>query len=339
MAAPPARTSDLVRDSQLRTTVSPGLTHHTYYISGSETQRRRTRTKETWRRGRELGNGTFGRVWLETCEDGPKTGRLRAVKEIPKELTPSSSVDYGRELEAIAKFSHDKYVHCFVHSFGWYESRNAVFIAMEYLQHGDLQKHLAVAFPEEEAKQIASQLAEGLFFMHDNGFAHRDLKPPNILVRSPRPDWWVKISDFGITKRAEAGSALRSVVGTRGYLAPELLGFCPISEQRPSAHDRARLSYTTAVDIWALGEITVRMLAGRSAFRDAHDLFDYVVRENPFPRQTLEDKEISDVCYDFLENTMAPSPSRRLRASDALSHPWLEPLRPSSRASSRESSQ
>lgn len=48
---------------------------------------------------------------------------------------------------------------------------------MEYVSHGDLQKHLACPFPESQAQDIASQLVEGLEYMHDNGFAHRDLKP------------------------------------------------------------------------------------------------------------------------------------------------------------------
>lgn len=48
---------------------------------------------------------------------------------------------------------------------------------MEYLQHGDLQKYLNRSFPEVQVKDIASQLVEGLGYMHDNGFTHRDLKP------------------------------------------------------------------------------------------------------------------------------------------------------------------
>ncbi|KAH7163375.1 kinase-like domain-containing protein [Dactylonectria estremocensis] len=338
MTARPARVSDLVRDSQLRTVVSLGLTHHTYYASSPDPQLRRTRIKEAWRRGRELGNGTFGRVWLETCEAGPKLSQLRAVKEIPKDRTLSSSIDYGRELEAMAKFSHDRYVHCFVRSYGWYESRDTVFIAMEYVQHGDLQKYLVSIFPEAEVKQIASQLAEGLFFMHDNGFAHRDLKPANILVSHPRPDWWVKISDFGISKRAEAGSFLRTFVGTPGYLAPELIGVFPLSEPRPSSNSRSQSAYTTAVDMWALGEIAVRLLTRRSTFPESPDLFDYVVRETPFPRQVFEGQEFSSECFAFLEKAMAPSPSQRLSASEALAHSWLRTSRPSSPASSRESS-
>lgn len=52
-----------------------------------------------------------------------------------------------------------------------------VFIAMEYLRHGDLQKYLNRSFPETQVKDITSQLVEGLGYMHDNGFTHRDLKP------------------------------------------------------------------------------------------------------------------------------------------------------------------
>jgi len=76
-----------------------------------------------------------------------------------------------------------KHVHCFVKSHGWYESAESIFIAMEYLEHGDFQKYLKHPFPEDEAREVASQLAEGLLFMHENGFAHRDLKPSVSLLR------------------------------------------------------------------------------------------------------------------------------------------------------------
>ena len=48
---------------------------------------------------------------------------------------------------------------------------------MEYLELGDLQKYLTAAFPEGEARTITQQVLEGIAFMHDSQFAHRDLKP------------------------------------------------------------------------------------------------------------------------------------------------------------------
>jgi calcium/calmodulin-dependent protein kinase I len=48
---------------------------------------------------------------------------------------------------------------------------------MEYLPLGDLQSYLHSCLPENEAQQISSQVLEGLSFMHESGFAHRDLKP------------------------------------------------------------------------------------------------------------------------------------------------------------------
>lgn len=60
---------------------------------------------------------------------------------------------------------------------GWYESDDYIHIAMEYISHGDLRQYLKVERPESEAKAITRQLLEGLSVIHDEGFAHRDLKP------------------------------------------------------------------------------------------------------------------------------------------------------------------
>jgi hypothetical protein len=104
------RVSDLVRDSRLTTRFIPdrALTQHVSHHSSRSARQRRIRVEETWQRHQELGNGTFGQVWLERCVAGPRDGQLRAVKAIPKDRTSSANIDYARELEAMAKFSHDR---------------------------------------------------------------------------------------------------------------------------------------------------------------------------------------------------------------------------------------
>ena len=50
---------------------------------------------------------------------------------------------------------------------------------MEYCELGDLETYLSSAppLPETQAQEITFQMLEGVRYMHDNEFAHRDLKP------------------------------------------------------------------------------------------------------------------------------------------------------------------
>ena len=58
---------------------------------------------------------------------------------------------------------------------------------MEYVLHGDLHQYLGSPLPEKEGQNITFQILEGLRFMHDSGFVHRDLKPA---VRPASNTFW-----------------------------------------------------------------------------------------------------------------------------------------------------
>ena len=76
--------------------------------------------------------------------------------------------------------------------------------------------------------------------MHSEKFIHRDLKPHNIFVVETQPYFWVKIGDFGITKRITNDQmTLKTEIGTLDYLAPEVLGYV----------DEETSRYTNSVDI------------------------------------------------------------------------------------------
>ena len=54
-----------------------------------------------------------------------------------------------------------------------------MFVTMEYCRHGDLHHYLKgkLLVPAGEVQQLTYQILEGLDQMHQNDFAHRDLKP------------------------------------------------------------------------------------------------------------------------------------------------------------------
>jgi serine/threonine protein kinase len=113
-------------------------------------------------------------------------------------------------------------------------------------------------------------------------------------------------------------------VGTRGYIAPEVIGiYCP--EDIATIADSSSL-YTVAVDLWALGAIMFKLLTHENVFAEPLELARYVTARRPFPKALVSEKGASEACMSFLEQAMAHSPTSRPTSSQALAHEWLADL-------------
>ncbi|KAH7141534.1 kinase-like domain-containing protein [Dactylonectria estremocensis] len=321
---------DRVQHWKLEATVCDGYTLHTKHVSNTGTGLWRTPVVERWQCKKKLGQGGFGVVWLEQCTDGISTGQVRAVKQIQtsfgsKNVTPKI---LSSELSAIIKFSQRPYRDYFVQSFGWYHNSESIFITMEYLPLGDLEEHIKDSLPDAQARRIMLQILQGLVFMHQSKFAHRDLKPRNILVQHNGPDWWVKISDFGTSKQIGT-TILRTILGTEHYQAPEVKGIyklCDIDEDETDCDP----SYDLAVDIWAAGAIAFRMATGQVPFPGKKDLTRYINRGAPFP----PDDSLSAAFTAFVSKMMSASARDRPTAEEALRSAWMCEEPPSSQHAS-----
>ena len=186
---------------------------------------------------------------------------------------------------------------------------------MEYFQLGDLEKYITPHLTEKDAKMIGRQLLEGLQLLHKYKLAHRDIKPANIFVARHAPDWWVKIGDFGITRRicTEQNGAL-SQIGTMDYMAPEIwLG------NEDEEQDR---TYTLAVDIWSLGCVLFRLLTRQLPFPLVKSLGLYWWSKKLFPTDILVENNVSEDGISLVSEMMKSNPADRLTVNDALLHSW-----------------
>lgn len=208
---------------------------------------------------------------------------------------------------------------------------------MEYIEHGSLHVNLEEALPEVEVQEITRQVAEGLCDLHANNFVHRDLKPAvclrwgisypqsrslsniafsqNIMVVQKAPDWWVKIGDFGISKRVHEDTSLRTSVGTRLFMAPETQMIYP-----PDVDDDLTSNYTERIDVWSLGVVAYYMLFHVYPFTMKNSFLPRYVRGAPLPFP----QPLAPVVCDFFEGSLAANAINRLSAKGVLECDWLQ---------------
>jgi serine/threonine protein kinase len=103
-----------------------------------------------------------------------------------------------------------------------FKDKDNLYLLMDIMTGGDMAFHLGEARGRMNVDRIrynAAQIILGLEHMHRKNFVYRDLKPANIMLNS---EGNACITDLGLV--AEITPQLRSVCGTRGYWAPEMIG-------------------------------------------------------------------------------------------------------------------
>lgn len=156
-----------------------------------------------WIKGALIGSGSFGQVFLAM---NAMNGTLMAVKqvEIPtddssNEARKRSMVDaLEREIDFLKGLQHPNIVEYLDSS----SDAQHLNIFLEYVPGGSVAALLRNygAFEEPLVKTFCKQILQGLNYLHERDIVHRDIKGANILVDNKGS---IKISDFGISKRAE----------------------------------------------------------------------------------------------------------------------------------------
>jgi len=208
----------------------------------------------------ELGRGSFGVVYeaLDVEADRPV-----AFKVVRAGKADVGADQLQREADTIARLSHPNLVALL--DAGRCEA--GPWLVLELLRGRTLKAQLRQGpLPPAEALRIALDVAHGLAHAHGRGVVHRDLKPSNVFLCD---DGTVRLLDFGL---AHAFGRRRLDGGTPDFMAPEQWRGAPEDER---------------TDVFALGVLLYRMLAGELPFPD--DGGRTVGSSRPAPRLEVPD--------------------------------------------------
>ncbi|KAH9827331.1 eIF-2-alpha kinase GCN2-like [Teratosphaeria destructans] len=269
--------------------------------------------------GRVLGSGGQAAVVLAVKQSTKKQLACKIVPMVEK------CDRLAREFDVLKDLDHPNII-CLEKVFC--ASYN-IYIFSELITGGDLLSFVEQHGPlrEAETAAIVRQLLKAVDYLHSKQIVHRDIKPENVLMTSWREGCRVVLTDFGQARRLEYAKStmatsmvarMQTIVGTYGYIAPELFNHVRYDHQRSNG-------YTKAVDIWSIGCITATLLTNKLLYevdfgdgRDQPNRWDLSVLDTDPEWQPIGRKPKS-----FIAGCLQVEEIRRLTAESALQHDWL----------------
>jgi serine/threonine-protein kinase len=240
-----------------------------------------------------LGQGAMGLVYRAVrTSDGDTV----ALKVLRAELTEDALYRrrFEREARSAAQVRHAHLVP--VLDAGELEGR--LYLVVGYVPGTTLEQRVCSegSLTPADLLRVVAEIASGLDALHGHGIVHRDVKASNILLHD---EGTALLTDFGLA-RGQAYTVLTrtgQVIGTIGYLAPELLR----GEQA-----------TPASDLYALGCVAYECATGSTPFGD-RSVFEvglaHLEEEPPDPRQLRPD--LSPSLAGALLSALDKEPARR----------------------------
>lgn len=255
-----------------------------------------------WKRGDEIGCGSYGSVHLARQKED---GQIFAVKiaRIRGEEDKKYAEQFQRELDICKDLKHRNIVRCL----GSDSVNRKLYIYMEYMPGGTLRRHVSDfgALEGNLLRKAARGVLKGLHYLHTHEppIVHRDLKGANVLLTL---DFTVKLADFGCSKRGVDTLSFREV-GSLHWMAPEIM---------------TRAGHGRMADIWSFGCLLIEMATasdpwGRHAFGSILDAAKIIGSSDQTPPVP---ESLPQASRDLLSRCLVRSPEKRASTLELLEH-------------------
>ncbi|CAM0957755.1 unnamed protein product [Alopecurus aequalis] len=224
------------------------------------------RATEGFKEKNLLGVGGFGKVYRGVL---PKSKLEVAVKRVSHESRQGMK-EFIAEVVSIGRLRHRNLVPLL----GYCRRKGELLLVYDYMPNGSLNQYLycedgRTSLDWEQRLHIIKGIAFGLFYLHEEWekvVIHRDIKPSNVLLDSEMNG---RLGDFGLSRLYDHGTDPQTthMVGTMGYLAPELVRTGKASP---------------LTDVFAFGIFLLEVTSGQrpikqNPFGNQHTLVDWVI--------------------------------------------------------------
>ncbi|KAH9623683.1 hypothetical protein KSS87_017710 [Heliosperma pusillum] len=258
-----------------------------------------------WKKGKLLGRGTFGHVYLGFNSEGGQMCAIKEVKIVSDDQNSRESLkQLNQEINLLSQLSHPNIVKYHGSELGG----DTLSVYLEYVSGGSIHKLLQEygSFKEPVIQNYTRQILSGLAYLHSRKTVHRDIKGANILVD---PTGEIKLADFGMAKHITSCASVLSFKGSPYWMAPEVV--------------MNKNGYSLEVDIWSLGCTVLEMAMAKPPWSQYEGVAAIFKIGNS--KDTPEIPEfLSCDAKSFLNLCLQRDPLRRPSASDLLEHPFVK---------------
>jgi serine/threonine-protein kinase len=256
----------------------------------------------------ELGGGAMG-VVLAAFDR--VLARRVAIKLIRSSLSANDfRTRFMLEARAMALVSHPNVVT--IHAFGEHEGNP--FMVMELVEGQTLDRWLYEQRPHPDldlALRILNQVCQGVTAIHAAGTLHRDLKPSNILLDE---SFRARVSDLGLAVQFNDGALIKEIVGTPGYIAPEI-----------QFDVQADGGATPQSDLYSLACMAFELLTGEPPYAASDDLALAVLHATAaIPMASDVRRDLPRAFDKVLEQALAKDPKQRMQSVELFRRALME---------------